>query len=64
MQEQMSTDDYSRDAVRRKIPYFIAYGSEEAAKKSVRLKELATGKEEELSQDIVMQHIYTKEQNS
>ncbi len=61
---EKSLGDQIKDAVKRKIPYFIAYGSEEAAKKSVRLKELATGKEEELLQDIVMQHIYAKEQNS
>ncbi|MBU2220438.1 histidine--tRNA ligase [Patescibacteria group bacterium] len=61
---EKSLGDQIKDAVKRKIPYFLAYGSEEAATKAVRLKELLTGTEVEISQDIVMQHIYTKEQES
>lgn len=38
-----------KDAVKRSIPFFIAYGADEIAKKEVRMKILATGEEESLS---------------
>jgi len=41
--------DQIKDAVRRSIPYFIAYGKDEAKSKKVRLKHLATGKEKRVS---------------
>ena len=40
--------DQVRDAVRRNIPFFIAYGAEEVASSAVRMKTLATGEEIEL----------------
>jgi histidyl-tRNA synthetase len=43
-----SLGDQIRDASRRGIPYFIAYGSGEAQSGRVKLKELATGTETEL----------------
>jgi histidyl-tRNA synthetase len=41
--------DQIKDASRRGIPYFLAYGSEEAKTKKVRVKNLATGTEKKLS---------------
>ncbi len=41
--------DQVKDAARRKIPYFAAYGAEEAKSKKVRVKDLATGVEKKLS---------------
>jgi len=41
-----STGDQIRDALRRGIPYFFAYGADEAATDTVRLKDLATSTEE------------------
>ena len=40
-----SLGDQVKDAVKRGIPLFVAYGSEEVAKKIVRMKKLATGEE-------------------
>jgi histidyl-tRNA synthetase len=40
-----SLGDQIKDASKRGIPFFVAYGSEEVAKQSVRLKTLATGEE-------------------
>ena len=37
--------DQIKDAVKRDIPLFVAYGADEVAKKEVRLKTLATGEE-------------------
>ncbi len=37
--------DQIKDAVKRGIPYFVAYGADEVASKSVRMKTFATGKE-------------------
>ena len=37
--------DQIKDAVRRGIPYFLAYGDVEAKNNKVKIKELATGKE-------------------
>lgn len=41
--------DQVKDAVKRSIPLFVAYGSEEVAKKIVHMKILATGEEMTLS---------------
>lgn len=40
-----SLGDQVKDAVKRGIPHFVAYGPEEVAKKTVRMKVLATGEE-------------------
>ena len=37
--------DQIKDAVKRGIPYFVAYGADEVTSKSVRMKTLATGEE-------------------
>lgn len=37
--------DQIKDAVKRGIPYFVAYGANEVVNKSVRMKTLATGEE-------------------
>jgi histidyl-tRNA synthetase len=37
--------DQIKDAVKRGIPFFVAYGKDEVSKQSVRLKTLATGEE-------------------
>ncbi len=37
--------DQVKDAVKRGIPLFVAYGADEVAKKTVRMKTLATGEE-------------------
>lgn len=44
-----SLGDQIKDAARRGIPYFTAYGSEEAKGGKVRVKNLATGAEKKLS---------------
>lgn len=41
--------DQIRDAVRRFIPYFVAFGKDEAKSKKVRVKELVSGKEKKVS---------------
>lgn len=41
--------DQVKDAVKRGIPYFIAYGTDEVASGTPRLKTLATGEEDSLS---------------
>lgn len=45
--------DQIKEAVRRGIPYFLAYGEEEAKAGSVRLKTLASGEEVSLGADAV-----------
>lgn len=40
--------DQIKDAVRRFIPYFVAYGKDEMKSKKARLKELASGKEKRM----------------
>jgi histidyl-tRNA synthetase len=40
--------DQIKDAVKRSIPFFIAYGANEVANNVVRMKILATGEEEEI----------------
>ncbi len=44
-----SLSDQIKDAVKRGIPFFAAYGSDEVVKQTVRMKTLATGEEVELS---------------
>ncbi|MEK7604684.1 MAG: histidine--tRNA ligase [Patescibacteria group bacterium] len=46
---QKSLGEQIRDAVKREIPFFIAYGADEIANNTVRMKILATSEEEELS---------------
>lgn len=41
--------DQIRDAVRRSIPFFTAFGKDEAKTKKVRVKELSSGKEKKVS---------------
>ncbi len=41
--------DQIRDASRRNIPYFIAFGEQEASFGTIRMKTLATGDEQEIS---------------
>lgn len=41
--------DQVKDAARRFIPYFVAFGKDEAKSKKVRVKELASGKEKKVS---------------
>ncbi len=41
--------DQIKDAVRRGVPYFTAYGAEEARAKKIRLKNLSDGSEKKLS---------------
>jgi histidyl-tRNA synthetase len=50
---EKSLGDQIRDASRRNIPYFIAYGSGEASSGSVRVKELSSGTETELKAEAV-----------
>lgn len=52
--------DQVKDAVKRGIPYFLAYGSQEAETKAIRLKTLAESREEELQAEVVAQHIHAK----
>jgi histidyl-tRNA synthetase len=49
--------DQIKDAVRRGIPYFVAYGSQEQTSGSIRLKTLATGEESEVATSAVSAHI-------
>ena len=49
--------DQIRDASRRGIPYFIAYGEQEAASGMVRLKTLETSEEQEIPAAEVLTHI-------
>ncbi|MES2668120.1 MAG: histidine--tRNA ligase [Patescibacteria group bacterium] len=43
--------DQIKEAVKRNIPYFFAYGKNEEKSGTLRLKELETGKEEAVSED-------------
>lgn len=54
---EKSLGDQVRDAVRRGIPYFIAYGAEEASSNQVRIKALATGTESELPATDVAEYV-------
>lgn len=49
--------DQVKDAVKRGIPHFVAYGTDEVTSKSVRLKTLATGAEAVLSVSELLSHV-------
>lgn len=49
--------DQVKEAVRRTIPYFVAYGAEEAASGRVKVKTLAESREEEVAASVVAEHI-------
>ncbi len=52
--------DQIKDAVKRGIPLFIAYGADEVANKTVRMKTLATGEEEVLSVSELSERLSSK----
>ena len=52
-----SLGDQIRDASRRGIPYFIAFGEQEASSGTVRLKTLESSKEKEIQASEVSDHI-------
>ncbi len=52
-----SLGDQIKDAVKREIPYFIAYGKDEAAAGTVRVKTLATGEEASIQVRAVPEHV-------
>lgn len=52
-----SLGDQIRDAARRGIPYFIAYGAQEASSGSLRVKSLETGDEQEVWVDEIAKYI-------
>jgi histidyl-tRNA synthetase len=52
-----SLGDQIRDASRRGIPYFIAFGEQEASSDVLRIKTLATSEENSLSADEVASFI-------
>ena len=52
--------DQVKEAVRRGIPYFIAYGTEEAKNARVRLKMLTESREEEVASGILAQDIFAR----
>jgi histidyl-tRNA synthetase len=52
-----SLGDQIKEASRRGIPYFIAYGDQEASSGIVRIKTLESGDEQEMPKGNVMQHI-------
>lgn len=49
--------DQIKDAVKRDIPYFVAYGSEEQKTRSMKVKTLALSREEEMSVDTLIKTI-------
>ncbi len=52
-----SLGDQIKDAVKHGIPYFSAYGADEIANNSVRIKTLATGEETGTSVDLVAKFV-------
>lgn len=56
-----SLGDQVKEAVRRNIPYFVAYGSKEQLQGSVTLKILAESREEEVADNVLAQHLFAKE---
>lgn len=52
-----SLGDQVKDALKREIPYFVAYGKDEVASGSVRLKTLATSDESVVTLDELAKHI-------
>jgi histidyl-tRNA synthetase len=55
-----SLGDQIRDASRRGIPYFLAYGEQELTSGTVRLKTLASSEEDEVSAEDVAARIFGK----
>lgn len=51
--------DQIKDAVKRGIPYFVAYGANEVTSQIVRIKTLATGEESELSTSVLTEKLKT-----
>jgi histidyl-tRNA synthetase len=49
--------DQIKEAVRRGIPYFIAYGEQESSSGNVRIKNLSTGDEQEVLKSDVANYI-------
>ncbi len=49
--------DQIKDAVKRDIPYFVAYGSEEQKTGSMKVKTLRESREEEMSADLLIKTI-------
>lgn len=56
---ERSLGDQVKEAVKRGIPYFIAYGAEEEKSSMVRIKDLAKGKEESIEMDQALKHLMT-----
>lgn len=54
---EKSLGDQIKDADRRLIPRFIAYGADEAQGTEVRIKTLATGKEETIAKSAVAEYL-------
>jgi len=54
---EKSLGDQIKDAVKRTIPFFIAYGSEEAAGKKVKIKELAKSAEKSIEKKKVAEYV-------
>ena len=52
--------DQVKEAVKRGIPYFVAYGQNEKESASVKVKTLAESTEEEVASNILFQHLITK----
>jgi histidyl-tRNA synthetase len=46
-----------KDAVKRGIPYFFAYGSQEEKSSMVRIKHLARSEEESIEENQVAKHL-------
>ena len=51
--------DQIKDALKRNVPYFIAYGSNEANSASVTIKKLAENSEESVSKETLANHLLT-----
>lgn len=49
--------DQVKEAVKRGIPYFIAFGAEEAKSSMVRLKDLAASEEESIEENQIVKHL-------
>lgn len=55
-----SLGDQVKDALRRGIPYFVAYGENEKREQKVRVKTLAENKEEEVASDALVEYLRAK----
>lgn len=49
--------DQVKEAVRRGIPYFVAYGADESASGQVRVKTLSESREEEVAASVLAEHL-------